>query len=164
MNDKLSTTRIDQLHPKVRGVFKAFIEEAEAALGITLRIVQGLRTIAEQDALYAQGRTKPGQIVTNAKGGSSLHNYGLAIDLGQLLNGNINWSFNYNLLRPYAKKYGLTWGADWDGDGKTKAEGDKDEHLVDMPHFQLTFGFTWQQLLAKVQVKDFIPGTQYVNI
>lgn len=164
MNDKLSTTRIDQLHPKVRRVFISFIEEAESALGITLRIVQGLRTIAEQDALYAQGRTKPGQIVTNAKGGSSLHNYGLAIDLGQMLNGNINWSFNYNLLRPYAKKYGLTWGADWDGDGKTKAEGDKDEHLVDMPHFQLTFGFTWQQLLAKVQVKDFIPGTQYVNI
>lgn len=164
MNDKISIDRINRLHPKVRDTFKAFIEEAEAALGITLRVVQGLRTIAEQNALYAQGRTKPGKIVTNAKGGSSLHNYGLAIDVGQLLNKAINWNFDYNLLRPFAKKYGLTWGADWDGDGKTKAEGDKDEHLVDMPHFQLTFGFTWKQLLAKTQAKDFIPGTEYVSI
>ncbi|WP_445670015.1 M15 family metallopeptidase [Paenibacillus sp. FSL R10-2771] len=38
---------------------------------VNIVITQGLRTISEQDALYAQGRTKPGQIVTNAKGGTS---------------------------------------------------------------------------------------------
>ncbi|WP_305953442.1 M15 family metallopeptidase [Paenibacillus sp. P32E] len=56
-------------------------------------ITQGLRTIAEQDALYAQGRTKPGQIVTNARGRTSYHNFGLAVDFALLLpNGSsVSW-------------------------------------------------------------------------
>lgn len=164
MRDSISEQRIKVLHPKVRDVFKAFIEEAEEGLDITLRVVQGLRTIEEQNVLHAQGRTTPGQIVTNAKGGSSYHNYGLAIDVAVIEKGKLNWNWDYKKLRPYYKKYNLTWGADWDGDGKTKDEGDKDEHLVDMPHFQLTFGYNWRQLLEKYNKKDFIPDTKYVSI
>ncbi|MED0738884.1 M15 family metallopeptidase, partial [Aneurinibacillus thermoaerophilus] len=67
------------LHPVVaqRGwevVFEAWQR------GIYVLITQGYRSIAEQNELYAQGRTKPGKIVTNAKGGTSYHNYGLALD------------------------------------------------------------------------------------
>jgi len=49
--------------------------------GVPIKITSAFRSIAEQDALYAQGRTKPGSIVTNAKGGQSLHNYGVAFDV-----------------------------------------------------------------------------------
>lgn len=164
MRDKISETRLQLLHPKVRDTFKKFIEEAEDGLNITLRIVQGLRTFAEQKAIYDQGRSTPGKIVSNAKPGSSYHNYGLAVDLGVIENGKINWNFDYKRINAYAKKYGIIWGADWDNDGLTKADGDKDETLVDAPHFQLTLGYTWRTLLLKYNQKDFIKDTTYVNI
>lgn len=164
MKDAISEKRVSELHPLVRGKFKAFIEACESRLGITLRVVQGLRTFPEQQALYEQGRSTRGPIVTNAKAGSSYHNYGLAVDLAQLLNGKINWDFNYSLIQPIAREFGLVWGADWDNDGKTKAQGDKDEHLVDMPHFELTFGYNWRVLLQKYNAGEFIEGTHYVKM
>jgi len=48
--------------------------------GAAYFLTHGLRTFEEQDRLYAQGRTVPGKKVTNARGGASLHNYGLAVD------------------------------------------------------------------------------------
>lgn len=163
MRDITSQSRLQQLHPDVRAEFKKFIETCEDALNVTIRIVQGLRTFEEQDAIYQQGRTKPGPIVSNARAGSSYHNYGLAIDIGVLVNGKIDWNFDYKRFQLFMPK-GMVWGADWDHDGKTKADGDKDEHLVDMPHYQLTFGYTWQQLLAKYNNKDFIAGTHYIKM
>lgn len=151
MKDAISVTRLELLHPKVRGDFKNFIDASEAGLNVTLRIVQGLRTIEEQNALYAQGRTKPGAIVTNAKGGSSYHNYGLAIDLVEMKAGKANWEFNYKLLLPYAEKYGLTWGGSF-------------KSIKDQPHFEKTFGNNWKTLLAKYDAKNFIPGTKFVVI
>ncbi len=52
------------------------------ALDITINIISGLRSYEEQDALYAQGRTAPGNKVTNARGGYSNHNFGIAFDIG----------------------------------------------------------------------------------
>jgi|SRR6186713_3103368 len=151
MKDKISEDRIGKLHPKTRPIFKAFIEEAEAELNITLRVVQGLRTIKEQNDMYAKGRTTPGPKVTNAKGGSSYHNYGLAIDLAELKDGKINWDFQYELLLPFAKKYNLVWGGSF-------------TTIIDRPHFELTFNNNWKKLLAKAENRDYIPGTEYVNI
>lgn len=133
MKDKLSIDRLNKLHPKVRGTFRMFIESAETELGITLRISQGLRTIAEQDALYAQGRTTKGKIVTNAKGGSSYHNYGLAIDLVELKGNTVNWNFDYSLLEPIAARYGIAWGGNF-------------KSIVDKPHFEITMGYKPSQL------------------
>lgn len=164
MKDSISQQRIKLLHPKVQEKFKAFIEDAENELGIVLRIVQGLRTFEEQQAIYDQGRTKPGKVVTNAKPGSSYHQYGLAIDLGVLKDKTIDWNYDYRKINNFADKHDIIWGADWDNDGKTKADGDKDESLVDAPHFQYTLGWTWRKLLKKYLNKDFIPGTTYVNI
>ena len=56
-------------HPRLQRIASAWIK-ACATEGITVAIGETLRTVAEQDALYAQGRTKPGNIVTNAKGSS----------------------------------------------------------------------------------------------
>jgi peptidoglycan L-alanyl-D-glutamate endopeptidase CwlK len=51
-----------------------------------------LRTQAEQTALYAQGRTVPGHIVTNAQAGKSAHNWGLALDFVPMINGKPEWT------------------------------------------------------------------------
>lgn len=92
MRDKISFDRAQLLHPAVRQEVIDCIEKAETGLSCNVRIVQGLRTIEQQDAIYAQGRTKPGQIVTKAKGGHSYHNYGLAIDFALIYNGKeLSW-------------------------------------------------------------------------
>jgi peptidoglycan L-alanyl-D-glutamate endopeptidase CwlK len=90
-----------------------------AQAGTYLLVVSGLRTPAEQDALYAQGRTTPGHIVTNAKAGQSMHNYGLAVDVVPYLSGPagaLNWTVStpqYKAMVAAMKAQGLVWGGDW---------------------------------------------------
>lgn len=151
MKDKISIERLELLHPQVRYPFKTFIEECENTFNIVLRIVQGLRTIEEQNELYAQGRTKPGKIVTNAKGDSSWHNFGMAIDITEIVGGKANWNCDYKRLSLIADKYGLEWGGNF-------------KSIVDKPHFQKDCGFTLKQIQDKYNKKDFIPGTKYVRI
>jgi peptidoglycan L-alanyl-D-glutamate endopeptidase CwlK len=97
--------------------------------GYNVTIYQSFRSKAEQDAIYAQGRTKPGAIVTNAKGGESLHNYGVAVDIVFVVNGKPSWSDKHAWaeLGSVGKSVGFEWGGDWKG-------------FVDRPHFQLTLG------------------------
>lgn len=170
MRDAFSVSKVKLLHPKVRDEVTALLDKAEAGFPETVkvRIVQGLRTIDEQNGLYALGRTKPGHIVTNAKGGSSYHNYGLAIDFAILYDkdGNgqfeaLSWDINYDFDKDGVKDWqevvtvfkegGWSWGGDWNS-------------LKDNPHFEKTFGHNWRNLLAMYNTKDFIPGTEYVNI
>ena len=68
------------LHPFVQEKAKALIAQAEAE-GIRLLVTHTHRSFEEQEMLYAQGRTAPGKIVTNAKGGETPHNYRLAFDV-----------------------------------------------------------------------------------
>lgn len=105
MRDAISVNRVALLHPAVRDEVAAIIDTVEAQwpANMKIRVVQGLRTIDEQNALYAQGRTKPGHIVTNAKGGRSFHNFGLAIDFAIMYdkdnNGSfevLSWDLNYD--------------------------------------------------------------------
>lgn len=193
MRDKISIERNKENHPAIREEVPVLIDEAESKLppNVAIRIVEWIRTIVYQNSLYAKGRTTPGpnasasrpmgDIVTKAKGGSSYHNYGLAIDIAFVVDkdGNgtfetLEWGarqdFNKNGIadwREIVKIFtdaGYRWGADWDQDGKTKAEGDKDEHLVDAPHLEKSFGYSVHQLYEKYLNKDFIEGTTYVKI
>ena len=96
-----------------------------AANGITIKVISGLRTYAEQDDLYAQGRTKPGNIVTNAKGGYSNHNFGIAFDVGVFEGSSyLDESPKYKAVGVLGNDLGLEWGGNW----KT---------IQDEPHFQL---------------------------
>lgn len=140
IKDAISVPRLLKLHPKVQATFRSFIIAAETELGITLRITQGLRTIAEQNALYAQGRTTKGSIVTNAKGGQSYHNFGMAIDVVPMVAGKPDWNYNYKLLQPIAARFGIEWGGNF-------------KSIVDKPHFQITFGKKVSEL-AKMETKD----------
>ena len=102
MVDKVTQDRISKLHPSVRDEVTKIIEEINTKFltgRAKVRIAQGLRTFAEQDALYAQGRTKPGKKVTNAKGGQSVHNYGFACfseDTRVLTNKGIKYFYELN--------------------------------------------------------------------
>jgi len=89
------------------------------AAGTYLLVVSGLRSAAEQNTLYAQGRTAPGHVVTNAKAGQSMHNYGLAVDVVPYLSGqsgDLNWkpeTDQFNAMVGAMKAQGLVWGGDW---------------------------------------------------
>lgn len=118
-----SIKRLTGLHPVVLSAATALIERCYS-LNIPILITQGLRTVAEQDALYAQGRTKPGAIITNARGGYSYHNYGLAVDFALLLpngssvswdmcrDGNSNQIADWQEVVKVAKTLGFEWGGD----------------------------------------------------
>ena len=122
--DLRSEKTIATLQPEVRPYARSLVLKA-AAIGITIKIISGLRTYDEQNALYAQGRTKPGRIVTNAKGGYSNHNFGIAFDVGVFSGSNyVPESPNYKAVGALGVELGLEWGGNW----KT---------IKDEPHFQL---------------------------
>jgi D-alanyl-D-alanine dipeptidase len=86
--------------------------------GMDMRVVSDFRSVEEQNALFAQGRTAPGRVVTNATGGSSWHNYGLAVDVAfNNANGQPSWPENANWDRygEIAVQRGLEWGGNWRG-------------------------------------------------
>lgn len=121
--DKLSL-----LKPIVKVKAQNFIN-ACGARGIPVLVTSTLRTFAEQDALYAQGRTKPGNIVTNAKAGQSFHNWAVAFDVVALKNGVPDWNCDWATLGAIGESCGLEWGGRWDT-------------FTDKPHFQYTAGYT----------------------
>ncbi|OMD85626.1 peptidase M15 [Paenibacillus odorifer] len=157
-----SSKRLVGLHPVVLAAATVLIERCYAR-GVPIVITQGLRTIAEQDALYAQGRTKSGSIVTNAKGGYSYHNFGLAVDFALLLpNGSsVSWDmnrdYNGNNIKDWievveeAKKLGFDWGGDWTS-------------FKDYPHFQMVFGLTLTQLRAGSKPSETAMAKATANI
>ncbi len=142
--DIVSENRIKKLHPAIRDKARRFLHLAEKQ-GIKLRITDGVRTFQEQDNLYAQGRTKPGKIVTNAKAGESYHNYGLAIDVVPMVNGKPNYKDDYQKIAKIGKSLGFVWG----GDFKT---------IKDQPHFQYSFGHSIAKLQQRLINKEFQNG------
>lgn len=83
-----------------------------ADAGADLLITCTLRSNEEQDSLYAQGRTKPGHIVTNAKAGQSAHQYGLAIDIVPMVDGKPDWNGTHPIwdtIGELGEAAGLTW-------------------------------------------------------
>lgn len=171
MNDTISIDRAKLLHPKVSQEVINIITEIEHNIfpkSIRIRIAQGLRTIDEQNELYAQGRTKPGKIITKAKGGSSYHNYGLAIDFALLYDKDGNGEFE-ELSWDTAKDFDKNGMADWKSvvtlfEAHGWEWGGRWRTFSDLPHVQKTFEYRWQALLDKYLKNDFVPGTRYVNI
>lgn len=169
MRDAISIPRVAALHPKIRMEVAELIDKAEEKLpGVAIRIVQGLRTFAEQDALYAKGRTAPGPRVTNSKGGQSYHNYGLAIDFALMYDKDNNgtWeSLSWDTLKDFDKDGESDWmevvdifeqaGYVWGG---------RFVSIKDNPHLEKTFGNNWRQLLEKHNKQQFVPVTKYVIV
>jgi peptidoglycan L-alanyl-D-glutamate endopeptidase CwlK len=122
--DPRSEGNIATLHPRVRPFARALIEKA-AGQGITIKVISAMRTYAEQDALYAKGRTAPGPKVTNARGGFSNHNFGIAFDVGVFQGSSyLDESPKYKAVGALGTDLGLEWGGNWIS-------------IQDEPHFQL---------------------------
>lgn len=134
-----SIDRLNQLHPKIREKALAAYKEAVRVtpVGVHPYITQTLRTFAESDALYAKGRTTKGPKVTNAKAGQSFHNYGLALDFVNQVDGKTPWVVDENWMKVVRvfKKHGFVWGGDF-------------KSIPDAPHFEMTLGYTWRELKA----------------
>jgi peptidoglycan L-alanyl-D-glutamate endopeptidase CwlK len=134
--------------------------------GVRIAVTSGYRSNEEQAEKYGEGRKSyiykgkeygnPRKaVVSNAKPGSSFHNFGLAFDVTVFdINKNPVWNdyAAYAKVGKIGQSIGLTWGADWDGDGDVK-----DEKFTDLPHFQYTFGLSLKQLNAGAKPPKYIP-------
>lgn len=137
---------INALHPELQQKALKLAEKCKKS-GIGIKFSECVRTKEEQDLLYAQGRTRPGNIVTNAKGSSysSQHQWGIAVDfyLDMDIDGDgakADDAFNnsthmFEKVGAIAKSIGLGWGGDWTG-------------LKDTPHLYLK---DWGSTTAKLR-------------
>lgn len=137
----INSRSLNDLLPAVKERVERFIKAADAA-GIDLLVTSTYRDNESQNALYAQGRTTAGKIVTNAKAGQSFHNYRCAVDVVPLVNGKPVWDTKFQIWQTIGK-LGKEAGLEWAGDWKTFKE---------MPHFQYTGGLTLAQLKSGVKV------------
>jgi len=129
----MASRSVDDLHPILKPLCTQFLADCKAD-GIQVILTTTYRSPAEQDALYAQGRTAPGRKVTNAKAGQSKHNTRIggkpaarAFDIAiKGPGGGLNWDAHHRHWKrvgEIGKALGLIWGGDW----KTR----------DAPHFEL---------------------------
>ncbi len=114
--DELNKRRLEKVEPVLVKKVLHLIEMVRADNnGYDLLITCGFRSIAEQNRLFAQGRTKPGKIVTKARGGESKHNFGKAVDFAVIEKGKIVWDvpFYKKTIGKYAQTVGVSWGGNW---------------------------------------------------
>lgn len=110
----INSRDINDLHPLVKSRCQGFIAECKRQ-GIEVIITSTYRDNAYQATLYAQGRTAPGKVVTNARPGQSFHNYRLAFDFVPIVKGKAD----YNNLKTFercgaiAEQCGLEWAGRW---------------------------------------------------
>ena len=145
--DKITLDRIKTIHPILRSELEKDYIECNNLLpkGVRLRFAYVYRSVNEQNILFAQ-RPK----VTNAKGGQSIHNYGMAFDIVILKDKDNNGTFetasfdideHWMKVVKFFKSKGWTWGGDW-------------KSFKDAPHFEKTFGHTWRTLQIREMFID----------
>lgn len=173
--DSISLQRIDKAHPAVTSELRQILKECGEKLTgrAFVRFTHTTRSFFDQNSLYALGRTvvnpdgksksRPmGYKVTNARGGDSIHNYGLAVDICLIIDGKeASWNdvkdFDGDGVADWMevvavfKKYGWVWGGDWSS-------------FIDKPHFEKTFGYRLNQLKEMYNKKQFIAGTTFPAI
>lgn len=150
-------SKIDTLHPLIREEVQTLVDKINSEVltsTVKMLVTCGLRTFEEQSKLYVQ-RPK----VTNAKAGQSIHNYGLAFDFCLVDGGKTIWDTakdfdgdkhpDWMEVVKVFKVAGYTWGGDF-------------RSIYDAPHFEKTFGYTWQQLLKIKKADKTTNG--YVNL
>ncbi|MDR3586757.1 MAG: peptidoglycan-binding protein [Desulfosporosinus sp.] len=129
-----SSNDIRSLDPYVSFLASEFLRLTRAN-NLDVRIIAAFRSWDEEDGLFASGRTKPGPIVTNARGGDSYHNWGLAFDASPIENGKLsNDIIKIKKMGKLGEQVGLEWGGSF-------------KSIVDYPHYQYTFGLSTEELL-----------------
>jgi peptidoglycan L-alanyl-D-glutamate endopeptidase CwlK len=147
--DAQTEGNIATLLPKAQEEARKFMVRAkEFHLGV--KILSGTRTYGEQNALYEKGRTTPGPRVTNAKGGQSNHNFGIAFDVGIFDKGHYYTGKTQAEDKAYVELRAFTKNAtklDWGGDWKS---------IVDKPHYELHTGMSVAEVRGRLEA-----GTAY---
>lgn len=123
--DARSERNIRSLQVKAQTLCRQSLKKLRGQ-GLDARVISGTRTYAEQAALYRQGRSEPGPIVTNATAGRSWHNFGMAWDIGLFDNGGryVTAVGPYNSAAKHAMLPGIEWGGNW-------------KKFKDPPHYQV---------------------------
>lgn len=118
----VNSRSLSDLNPKVAAMCSEFINRCKAQ-GIDVIITSTYRDSESQNALYAQGRTTPGKIVTNAKAGQSFHNWKVAFDFCPIVNGKCQWDSKelFTTCGIIAESVGLEWAGRWSGKFKEMA-------------------------------------------
>ena len=132
----INSRKVEDLHPKVAELCRKFINACDKE-GINVLITSTYRDHESQDALFAQGRTTPGRKVTNARAGSSWHNWRCAFDFVPIVNGKAMWEDHRTFMRcgEIAESVGLEWAGRW-------------KSFAEMAHCQWTGGLTLADLQA----------------
>lgn len=146
LNGENVTDPKNKLKPRVEQM-KNQLVSIMATIGTPIIVTEGFRSIERQNELYAQGRTKPGGIITNAKGGESFHNYGVAFDIAFSTKTGITYEGPWETVAKIGEALGLSWGG-W----PDRSIGIPPEHpspvgwpnLIDKPHFEYRAGYTLQ--------------------
>lgn len=146
--DSRSLAIVNTLDEKIRDTFIKFILEAKqiaSEYGVDYVAISGTRDKATQDNLFAQGRSKPGPIVTNARYPYSNHNHKLAVDMGCFKNGKYldetQPAFTekvHKAVAQIAPKFNLDWGGGW-------------KKILDFPHFEYKTNLTMAQKIERIQ-------------
>lgn len=137
----MASRSLDDLLPMVKRKAEEF-RKLCADQGMDVLIYCTYRSPEEQNGLYAQGRSKPGKIITNARGGESWHNHRCAFDFVPMVAGKPAWG-DTNLYRKagvIAESVGLEWAGRWTGS------------LRETAHCQYTGGLTLAQLKSGVKI------------
>ena len=141
-NIPMPSRDVTQLEPVLQRGVNEFLKRCKAA-GLNVLITEVYRTAAYQNQLYAQGRTKAGKIVTNLRGGQSIHEYRCAFDICRNVKGK-----EYDDGDGFFLSCGKVWeemGGEWGGRWKS---------FPDKPHFQFTAGFTDSQIRAGAKIPN----------
>ena len=131
----INSRDLNELLPQVKTKVEHFIQLCKDN-NIDLLVTSTYRDFESQAALYSQGRTSPGKIVTNAGPGDSYHNWRCAIDVVPLVNGKADWDGSHPVwaeIGRLGKEAGLEWAGEW-------------VHFKELAHFQYSGGLTIAQL------------------
>jgi peptidoglycan L-alanyl-D-glutamate endopeptidase CwlK len=131
----INSRSLDELVPPAKERVERFIALCDEN-GIDLLVTSTYRDHESQNALYAQGRTKVGKVVTNAQGGQSYHNWRCAVDVVPLINGKPNWDSSdpvWTKIGELGEQAGLEWAGRW-------------RTFKELAHFQYTGGLTLTDL------------------
>ena len=131
----INSRSLDELLPDTKVRVEKFIELCKEQ-NIDLLVTSTYRDNESQAALYAQGRTSPGNVVTNAGPGDSYHNYRLAVDVVPVVGGKPNWNTSdpvWQTVGLLGEQAGLEWAGRW-------------VHFKELAHFQYSRGLTIAQL------------------
>ena len=131
----LNSRSLDDLIPPAKERVERFLSLCKDE-GIDLLVTSTYRDHESQNALYEQGRTTAGKVVTNAKAGDSWHNWRCAVDVVPMVNGKPNWD-GLHPVWDQIGKLGEQAGLEWAGRWRTFKE---------LAHFQYTGGLTLTDL------------------